>query len=97
MRPLVAASWAAGLAAAALAGCGSTAALPSGAGRTILERECLNCHELDALELFSGYYGRAEWRSLILTMRENGAVVDDAEVEVLAAYLARHFGTGEAQ
>lgn len=73
---------------------GEIAALPEGAGRSILERECLSCHELDALELFSGFYTRELWRALVITMRDNGAVVDDEDVEVLATYLARHFGTG---
>ncbi len=68
--------------------------LPAGAGRAILERECLNCHELGALELFKGFYSRDRWRALVITMRDNGAEVDDEQVEVLATYLARHFGTG---
>lgn len=72
----------------------SRAVLPPGDGRPILERECLNCHELGALELFSDFYTKERWRSLVLTMRENGAEVDDEQVEVLATYLARHFGTG---
>ena len=73
----------------------ATPTLPAGTGRAVLVRECLNCHELDALELFSPFYGRAQWRSLIVTMRDNGAEVADAEVDVLAAYLSEHFGTGE--
>jgi hypothetical protein len=28
----------------------------------------------------------------VLTMKENGAAVDDPAVEILANYLARHFG-----
>jgi len=68
--------------------------LPPGAGRPLLERECLNCHELDALALFSNFYDRDLWRSLVMTMRGNGAKLDDAEVEVIAEYLARNFGTG---
>lgn len=73
---------------------GTGLALPPGDGRAILERECLNCHELEAIRLFSDFYGRQRWRSLVITMRDNGAEVDDAEVEVLAGYLAQHFGTG---
>lgn len=68
--------------------------LPPGQGRALLERECLNCHELKALTLFSAYYNRERWRALVMTMRGNGAVLDDAEVEVVADYLARNFGTG---
>jgi hypothetical protein len=66
--------------------------LPAGEGREILVTECLNCHELDALELFQDFYDRGNWRSLVVSMRANGAEVDDLEVEVLADYLARHFG-----
>lgn len=69
--------------------------LPDGPGRDILVTECLNCHELDALELFKDYYDKERWRSLVLTMRENGARVDDREVDILAGYLARYFGTGD--
>lgn len=72
----------------------ATAALPDGPGRAILERECLNCHGLDALELFKGFYTRDQWASLVTTMRENGARVDDGEIDVLARYLERYFGTG---
>lgn len=68
--------------------------LPAGQGREILVSECLTCHELAALELFSGFYTRASWRSLVLSMRAHGAAVDDAQVEVLSDYLAQHFGTG---
>jgi mono/diheme cytochrome c family protein len=71
-----------------------SAGLPDGNGRDILVTECLNCHELDALELFKDFYNQERWRSLVLTMRENGAQVDDRQVDILAEYLARHFGTG---
>lgn len=72
----------------------AAAALPPGEGREILARECLKCHELDALELFRGFYTRDRWRALVVTMRENGAEVDADELEVLADYLALNFGTG---
>jgi hypothetical protein len=47
---------------------------------------------LGGLALFKGFYTRDSWRDLVLTMRENGAQVDGAEVEVLADYLEQHFG-----
>jgi mono/diheme cytochrome c family protein len=97
-------SWLAGLAALTLGGCATTgepdasglpaSALPAGRGRAILERECLKCHELDALDLFKGFYTRDQWASLVATMRANGARVDDDELDVLAAYLERYFGVG---
>lgn len=66
--------------------------LPVGEGREILVTECLNCHELAALELFRDFYDRDLWRSLVISMRANGAEVDETEVDVLSDYLARHFG-----
>ena len=66
--------------------------LPEGAGREILVASCLSCHALTALPLFAGFYTRDSWRTLVLTMKEHGADVDGAEVEVLADYLALHFG-----
>ena len=67
--------------------------LPAGAGRDVLRNQCLNCHELEALTLFQDFYDRDLWRSLVVSMRANGAVLDDDDVEILATYLARHFGT----
>lgn len=92
-----------GLAGLAVAGCGVSrtidvvgfaATLPEGEGREILISECLNCHELSALELFQDFYTQERWRSLVITMRGNGADVDDEQVDILARYLALNFGTG---
>jgi hypothetical protein len=47
---------------------------------------------LTALPLFKGFYTRDSWRTLVLTMKEQGARVDGVEIEVLADYLAQHFG-----
>lgn len=66
--------------------------LPDGHGREILVASCVSCHDLGGLQLFKGFYTRDSWRSLVLTMKENGAEVDAAEIEVLADYLAQHFG-----
>jgi hypothetical protein len=66
--------------------------LPAGAGRGILLRDCLGCHDLGGLELFRGYYTRDDWRTLILTMASHGATINEADVETLADYLALHFG-----
>ena len=68
--------------------------LPEGPGREILVAACLGCHELTALALFKGFYTRESWRTLVLTMNEQGASVDETEIEVLADYLAQHFGEG---
>jgi hypothetical protein len=66
--------------------------LPSGQGRDILVASCLGCHDLSALPLFAPFYTRDSWRTLLVTMQAHGADVDDTEVELLADYLAHHFG-----
>ena len=66
--------------------------LPAGRGREILIASCLGCHELTTLPLFAQFYTRDSWRTLVLTMKEQGAEVDGTEIEALADYLARHFG-----
>jgi len=66
--------------------------LPEGAGREILVDSCLNCHELSALSLFKGFYGRDQWHSLVLTMQQNGAELDAVEIEIVTDYLGRYFG-----
>ena len=71
--------------------------LPAGAGRDILIDSCLNCHELTALALFRGFYSSEDWRSLIVTMQANGADVYGSDVDVLADYLAQHYGTGASR
>jgi hypothetical protein len=66
--------------------------LPESPGREILVASCLSCHQLSALPLFKEFYTRDSWRTLVLTMKEHGANVNGAEIEMLADYLARHFG-----
>ena len=66
--------------------------LPPGPGREILDASCLSCHDLTALPLFAPFYTRDTWRTLVVTMQAHGADVDNAEIEVLADYLAQHFG-----
>ena len=66
--------------------------LPEGAGKSILLAKCTTCHALGELSKFRNYK-RAEWRNLIVTMRDYGATVDEREIDVLADYLVEHFGT----
>jgi mono/diheme cytochrome c family protein len=61
--------------------------LPDGAGKKILLRACTSCHDLDEVTKFKGYYSRAQWKDIVVTMREYGAALDDGEVETLADYL----------
>jgi hypothetical protein len=66
--------------------------LPEGRGRELLVASCLGCHDLTGLPLFAPFYTRDSWHTLVVTMQAHGADVDAAEIEVLADYLAQHFG-----
>ena len=66
--------------------------LPDGDGKKILQAQCTSCHELTEVTKFRGYYNRAQWRDIVVTMVEYGADLKKAEIETLADYLAQHLG-----
>ena len=66
--------------------------LPDGEGKKILQAQCTSCHELSEVTKFRGYYNRAQWRDIVVTMVEYGADLKKAEIETLADYLAQHLG-----
>jgi cytochrome c5 len=68
------------------------AALPDGAGKRILETHCNWCHDLGEVTKFRGYYNRAQWRDIVVTMVDYGAKVEKGDVEVLSDYLVQHLG-----
>ena len=86
------------LAGAVLTGLGRSGAaaaddeLPDGEGKKILSASCTTCHDLKEVLKLRGYYTRAQWRDVIVTMKEYGAEVDETQIEVLADYLGQHLG-----
>jgi mono/diheme cytochrome c family protein len=66
--------------------------LPDGEGKKILQAQCASCHELTEVTKFRGYYNRAQWRDIVITMVEYGADLKKTEIETLADYLAQHLG-----
>ena len=66
--------------------------LPDGDGKKILQAQCTSCHELSEVTKFRGYYNRAQWRDIVITMVEYGADLKKTEIETLADYLAQHLG-----
>jgi cytochrome c5 len=69
--------------------------LPDGEGKKVLLRACTMCHDLDEVTKFKGYYTRAQWKDIVVTMREYGASLADGEVDVLSDYLAAALGKKE--
>jgi len=69
--------------------------LPDAPAKKVLLRACTMCHDLDEVTKFKGYYTRAQWKDIVVTMREYGATLDEAEVEPLAEYLFAALGKKE--
>ncbi len=69
--------------------------LPDGPGKKVLQRACVTCHDLDEVTKFKGYYTRAQWKDIVVTMKEYGASLADGEVDVLSDYLAEVLGKRE--
>ncbi len=70
----------------------AAAELPDGRGKQILMASCTSCHDLREVTKFRGYYTRAQWRDIVVTMVEYGADVEKNDIEVLADYLNAHLG-----
>ena len=66
--------------------------LPDGDGKKILQASCTTCHDLTEVTKFKGYYTRDDWRDILQTMIEYGAVVKESDVEVLVEYLTKTLG-----
>jgi hypothetical protein len=66
--------------------------LPDGPGRQILTTACTQCHGLREVTKFRGFYARAQWRDIVLTMVDYGAAVDQKQVDVLTDYLTEQLG-----
>src|SRR5262249_60870014 len=63
--------------------------LPDGKGAELARDKCLNCHEADVI--VAQRLSRQGWTREVEKMIRWGAVVSDAEKEVLIDYLAGHF------
>ena len=69
--------------------------LPDGPGKKLLLRACTTCHDLDEVTKFKGYYTRAQWKDIVVTMKEYGAALNETEVQALTDYLFESVGKKE--
>jgi mono/diheme cytochrome c family protein len=76
--------------ASALAQRADTLSLPEGKGKELVATRCAGCHDLNTA--VSRRATTNEWRDTIASMVERGAQVTAADVPVIAAYLAEHYG-----
>jgi virginiamycin B lyase len=68
-------------------------ALPDGEGRDTVEYVCSQCHDL--LPITSARKTPDQWRYVITTMINQGAPLEEYEVDTVVRYLAENFGQEE--
>ena len=59
-------------------------------GKMLVEERCVGCHSLKPVTDLK--QSQDAWKKLVLKMVGYGAQLDEKEVDVAAAYLAKHFG-----
>jgi competence protein ComEA len=78
------------IAAAAAAQAPAKAGLPDGPGKAQLQSTCQACHAVDVI--MSKHATKEGWTQTIMRMQGMGAEVSDSDIDVIASYLAAHFG-----
>jgi mono/diheme cytochrome c family protein len=64
--------------------------LADGPGRDSVERACSQCHSLETV--LRSRLGRKQWEARIDEMIAKGAKLTDEDIDVIAEYLAAHYG-----
>ncbi len=75
---------------AAVSAANAQEALPDGDGRTVVEAVCAECHDLSYVT--DARKSREQWQRLVTMMFEQGAPLEEHEIDVVIRYLAEHFG-----
>lgn len=64
--------------------------LPDGEGRDIVEYVCSQCHDL--LQVTQASKTHEQWRFIVTSMRNQGAPLEEHEIDTVVRYLTEHFG-----
>ncbi len=65
-------------------------ALPDGDGKDIVAAVCVECHDLSFVTEARNTPG--QWRDIVTMMFDQGAPLEDYEIDIVVQYLAKHFG-----
>jgi cytochrome c5 len=68
--------------------------LPEDEGKKLVEDSCGSCHSLDPVVQLK--LDQAGWQEMVAKMAGYGAQLDEMQTATVVAYLAKHFGTGDA-
>ncbi len=74
----------------ALAQSGPSDELPEGKGKAVMQRACVECHEVGVAT--RNRYTEADWCQMVETMKGRGAELTDPETADVVAYLTKNFG-----
>lgn len=69
------------------------ARLPSGAGREVVSKSCLTCHDAAIIEMQRK--NRERWSRSVRRMVDWGAQLSAEQEDVVVDYLVEHFGTDQ--
>ena len=67
--------------------------LKEGAGRDLVEKDCVACHSLDYIPMNSPFLDRKGWEASVTKMiKAMGAPIEAEDVPGLVDYLVRNYG-----
>ena len=67
--------------------------LKEGAGRDLVEKDCVACHSLDYIPMNSPFLDRKGWEASVTKMiKAMGAPIRNEDVPVIVDYLVRYYG-----
>lgn len=69
--------------------------LPAGEGKDVVEAVCADCHGLSYVT--DARKTREQWQRLVTMMFDQGAPLEEYEIDIVVTYLADHFGTSGAE
>lgn len=70
-------------------------AVPAGPGRDLIERSCVNCH--DIYMIVGTRRAPRDWAQIVNRMADRGAEVTPEELQVIEEYLVANFSAGAAK
>ena len=68
----------------------STDTLPDGAGKAVVQKQCVMCHSLSVVT--SKRASHTEWEQVVNQMVSRGADLSDDEIDTVIEYLSSHYG-----
>ena len=68
----------------------STDTLPDGAGKPVVQKQCVMCHSLSVVT--SKRASHTEWEQVVNQMVSRGADLSDDEIDTVIEYLSSHYG-----